>query len=131
MEDVVIIAGVVLLVLWCQKKTPLVPTSTPAPPVAKGIPISVGPRRYTSGGYAIAPASTQFFNGSGRSPFTLPSVPAPPPVQPPPPPFWGGRAGTVGSGGNGLGGPLRAGVSVGTGTTNPNAGVNFRVRLAS
>jgi hypothetical protein len=69
------------------------------------------------------------------------TVPAPPPVPPPSPAFFGGLIGSVGAGGNPLGGSLRAGVSAGTGTTLAPGGttmydfatgkVSYRAPIAS
>jgi len=126
MEDVIIIAAIGLGAWWLLKKSGvLVPTQTPriGVPTSQGLatPTSVSGGALISGGYQTAPLSAAFGFGSPSSGASLPTVPAPPPAPPPPPAFWGGIAGSVGSGGNPLGGVLRAGVSMGTGTTTPTA----------
>ncbi len=123
MEDLIIVVavGVGLYLLKKHLDNAQTPIGVGAPiPTALGI--STAPT--TSAAYQTSSVSAQLNqvliganNGSAGT------VPAPPPVPPPPPPFYGGGVGGVGSGGNPLGGSLRAGISFGTGTTVPGAGL--------
>lgn len=112
MEDALIIGGIVLAFLLLRKGS--VTVSTPSDVLPTSASLSGG--ALVSGGYQVIPPSTQLASGA-VTPGSLPSYVAPPPVGAPPPPYYGGTGGTVGTGGAGLGGPVVAGVSVGTATT--------------
>jgi hypothetical protein len=128
MEDFLIVGGIVIVLILLGKTCPGQAPTTSIPtasgnrvstPVLNGL---IPSPRSVSGGYQVAPPSVRLGSFGQTTGWSLPSVPAPPPAAgAPPPPFWGGTAGGVGSGGNALGGSLRAGVSVGTGTSNQNA----------
>jgi hypothetical protein len=123
-----------------------VTTPAPDPATALSIPSPMtfsGGGSIVSGGYQTAPYSATWRNpmllgkganngvwfGTPADPSaaianavattaaTLASTIASPPIPAPPPLQRGGIAGTVGTGGLPLGGPLRTGVSSGTGTT--------------
>lgn len=84
-----------------------VPTSAPIPGNVSGSYQLTAASTYLAGG--AAPGVLNFVGGGGAVPVTPP---------PPPPPYvLGGIAGTIGTGGNPLGGFQRPGVSPGTGST--------------
>jgi hypothetical protein len=122
MEDLLIVAvvGVGLYVLKKHLDAQNAAAAAAAGQGTTSIPTALGVSTAptTSAPYQTAPAGTGWVMGYG-SPPSSGTVPAPPPVPQPPPPFFGGLVGSVGSGGNPLGGALRAGVSAGTGTTVP------------
>jgi hypothetical protein len=116
MEDLIIVAGIAVGLFLLKKHLDAVSAGASTTiPTALGL--STAPT--TSAGYQVTAGGTMIVQGYPSSPSSSGTVPAPAPVQPPPPPFFGGTVGGVGSGGNPLGGSLRAGVSSGTGTTAP------------
>jgi hypothetical protein len=122
MEDLLIVVGVGVG-LYVLKKHLDAQNAAAAATAGQGlssIPTALGVSTAptTSAAYQTAAPGTGWVMGYG-SPPSSGTVPAPPPVPQPPPPFYGGTVGSVGSGGNPLGGALRAGVSAGTGTTVP------------
>jgi hypothetical protein len=121
MEDLIIVVAVGVGLYLLKKHL-----DNAQPPAGAGVPIptalGISTAPTTSAAYQTAPSGTQFAMGyASQSPGG--TVPAPPPVPQPPPAFYGGGVGGVGSGGNPLGGSLRAGISFGTGTTVPGAGL--------
>lgn len=123
MEDLIIVVavGVGLYLLKQHLDANAQPPAGAGVPIPTALGISTAPS--TSAAYQTAPAGTRWVMGiAAPSAGGSGTVPAPPPVPPPPPPFYGGGVGGVGSGGNPLGGALRAGISAGTGTTLPGTG---------
>ncbi len=112
MEDVIIVGGIIVALWLLHRNEQQANPNGTAIPTAMGI--SSAPS--LSGGYQTLPPG---FVQVGSSPTSLSATVIPPPVPAPPPPYYGGTVGGVGSGGNPLGGSLRAGVSAGTGTTVP------------
>jgi hypothetical protein len=116
MEDALIIGGIVLAYLLLRKGSISATVTTPGTP-GDYVPTSSSGGPLVSGGYQVTSQATQLGIGAFSYGTGLPSYLAPPPVSAPPPPYYGGTGGTVGTGGTGLGGPVVAGVSTGTGTT--------------
>lgn len=116
MRDAVIVAGILIGLYLLKKQTDATAAAAAAGTIPTSGGISTAPT--TSASYQTAPDSTRVMGyGWQDVPSASGTVPPAPPVAPPPPPFYGGTSGTVGTGGNPLGGVLRAGVSSGTGTT--------------
>ena len=116
MKDALIVAGIVAVGWYLLKqRANAIAAAPPSIPTALGV--STAPS--VSGAYQVPSAATQLAPGYNLlSPDAGPvTYVAPLPNVPPPPPYYGGTAGGAGSGGNPLGGQLRAGVSSGTGTT--------------
>jgi len=115
MEIVIGLGVLAALYYFGQKSSPASGVITPPLPGAVASPIIQGGLP-VSGGYQLTPDGTML--ASNVSPASLPSIPPPTTLPPPPPYVAGGIAGTVGTGGNPLGGVLRPGVSSGTATTS-------------
>lgn len=132
MEEIIVAVGVVALVLYLGRSSStsavntMLPTQqvpggqlplyTPAPPVATGIAVGDAGAA-VSGAYqtTLSPGGTGLPSFINRAIGRLSEAQPPPP---PPPPFtYGGIAGTVGTAGIPLGGPLIPGVMPGTGTS--------------
>ena len=112
LEDLLIVGGIVVVLVMLKKRADAAGVAT----IPTALGISSAPS--TSAAYQVngTVGLSSYGFGSDVGPTTYI---APAPVVPPPPPFYGGTVGSVGSGGNPLGGALRAGVSAGTATTAP------------
>lgn len=113
-EDILIVAGIGVAA-WLLLRN----SSTASNAIPTALNLSTAPS--VSGGYQSLPSGYVDGIASPSSPALASSYLSPLPVPSAPPPYYGGTAGGAGSGGNPLGGTLRAGVSAGTGTT-----VSFR-----
>ena len=121
----VIIAAAILAGAWLwEKNRQPKPTAVLTPPLPGAVGTNViqsGAPLSLSGAYNVAAPNLDNFGtvltGRALTGRTLPSTPKPIALPSPPPWVIGGIAGTVGTGGNPLGGRLRPGITLGTATT--------------
>ena len=121
-KDALILGAVIVVAALYLRNRSQSATTAPQPSGTIPTPTSISGGALISGGYQNIPPplSGSAIQGGGVwgavTAAGYPSYTSPPPLAPPAPPYYGG-------GSAGLGGPVVAGVSPGTGTTTGGAAI--------